>query len=189
MTEGPPIGAAPLRVMLDTNIADVLLDDPILRNGLRGLLDHGAAEIFITHNVVDEIAKTDHEDDPDRSVRLLQALFEVGARTMLTDGFVLDRSRLDLAKLGSEGRIEAFIEGNDRHIEDALIAGTAESKGIPFVTNERSRGRLGRHLPGLKVMSVRELRDAVNERLVVEGRLDPAQLPLAQAIQSGELDP
>jgi hypothetical protein len=51
--------APPLQLMLDGNIADVLLEDEILRNGLRDLLNIGAAETYVTHVVIDEIFNYD----------------------------------------------------------------------------------------------------------------------------------
>jgi predicted nucleic acid-binding protein len=176
----------PLRVMLDTNVVDVLLEDPILRNGLRDLLDRSAAEIYVTHNVVDEILAAAKPDDPDRPARLLHTLFRVGARMQLTSGFVLDHSRFDLAAFREDRRVDAFTEGNPAHIKDALIAGTAEANNLVFVTQEKRRGRTARHLPDLKVISVDELRGLVNARLVAKGRLDPAQLPLVEQMQSGK---
>lgn len=174
----------PLQLMLDGNIADVLLDDEILRNGLRDLLDIGAAEIYVTHVAVDEILKT---PDPARRDWLIFTLLAVGTRLVPTSTFVLGTSRLDLAKLGNDAAnsaLDEFMEGNRRRLEDALIATTSRDREMHFATAEKSRGRLSRHTPELVVLAVPELRDAVNGRLVREGRLDPRQRDLVEDLQN-----
>lgn len=175
-------------VMLDGNIADVLLEDDILRNGLCDLVAIGAAEVFVTHVAIDEIIAT---PDVEKRDRLLHALFWVGARTIPTSTSIFDLSRYDLARYGDDATnelVDAYVEGSKSETEDALIAITAAAEGIPLTTaDKRGRGRRNRHLPGLAVLSLADLRAAVNARLVAEGRLDQAQLALVQGIQAGTL--
>ncbi len=173
----------PLQLMLDSNLPDVLLDDDILRRGLRDLLEIHAAETYVTHVTVDEILRT---PDPERRDRLILTLLAVGARLVPTSGFVLGTSRLDLAGLGTDAAnaaLSQFMEGNVRHLEDALIATTAHDRRMSLATAERSRGRLSRHLPALVVLSLQGLRDAVNDRLIREGRLDARQRDLVDSMQ------
>jgi hypothetical protein len=173
----------PLQLMLDGNIADVLLDDEILRNGLRDLLDIRAAEVYVTHVAVDETLKT---PDQARRDRLILALLAIGARLVPTSAFVFGISRLDLANLGTDAAnlaLSEFMEGNQDHLEDALIATTARDREMHFATAEKSRGRLFRHTPEFVVLSVPDLRDAVNARLVRERRLDPRQRDLVDDLQ------
>lgn len=171
-----------LIVMLDGNLADVLLEDDILRNGLRDLVEIGAASVFVTHIAIDEVMRT---PDQEKRERLVHALFWVGARTVPTTAFIPGGSRLDLAALGEDGdtSVSDFSEGNDHLVNDALIAATANDYKMSLATAERRRGRFIRHLPELEVLSVEQLRAAVNSRLVADGRLDATQLPVVQSIQ------
>jgi len=168
--------------MLDANLADILLEDDILRNGLRDLVEIGAARVFVTHIAIDEVMRT---PDREKRDRMVHALFWIGARTIPTSAFVLGRSRYDLAALGTDGGtvVSNFCEGNSHLTNDALIAATASEYKVPLATAERRRGRFSRHLPELEVLSVEQLRAAVNSRLVEEGRLDATQLPVVQSIQ------
>jgi predicted nucleic acid-binding protein len=78
-----------------------------------------------------------------------------------TYGIVLDHSRIGLAAFADEEtnrRIMAFQRGNPSHIEDALIASTAEHLGASLVTEERRRKAYRDHFPRLSVLSVRDLR-------------------------------
>jgi hypothetical protein len=104
-----------------------------------------------------------------------------------TPAFYLNVSRLDLAKLGDPGAneaVEAFMKVNRHHLEDALIAATARAEGMALATAEKAHGRLNCHFPDLPVLSIQQLRDAVNQRLVSEGRLAAEQLGLVDDLQS-----
>lgn len=53
-----------------------------------------------------------------------------------TENFVLDVSRLDEAKLDGTTYFEALKNGNNIHIEDALIGETAIVNGLTLVSND-----------------------------------------------------
>jgi predicted nucleic acid-binding protein len=55
-----------------------------------------------------------------------------------TYGFVLDVSRLGMARLEEPAPIKAIRAGNwEKHTKDALIAATAQYEGLILVTEER----------------------------------------------------
>jgi hypothetical protein len=92
----------------------------------------------------------------------MHTLLQVGAREVPTYGFVLDHSRLGLASLAAEEtnrRITAFQRGNRKHIEDSLIASTAEHLDASLVTGERRRKAYRDHFPRLSILTIDELRD------------------------------
>jgi hypothetical protein len=94
----------------------------------------------VTHVAVDEILKT---PDQERRDRLILALLAIGTRLVPTSAFALDTSRLDPAKLGSDAAnsaLDEFMEGNQGHLHDALIATTARDRSMVFATAEKSRG-------------------------------------------------
>lgn len=80
--------------MFDTNIFSHMLD-----GGVDALEISGKARYVVTHIQRDEIQRT---SDPDRRSRLLGVFHVVTEGTVPTESFVLNVSRLDEAKLGSE---------------------------------------------------------------------------------------
>jgi predicted nucleic acid-binding protein len=152
-------------LMVDSMIFDALLAEDAMSEAIRRAVADGSIELFVTHVQVDEIMDT-YQRDPERAKRLIHTLLRSGAKEVPTYGFALDRSRLGLAAIADEetcDRIEAFQAGNPDHLEDALIAATAEHRSVILVTAERTRERYRTHFPGLTVWSVDDLRDLMNK--------------------------
>ena len=62
----------------------------------------------------------------------------------------------------------AFQGGNPKHLEDALIAATAEHHGAILVTGEKTRERYAAHFPGLTVWTIHDLRSLAKGLLGTE---------------------
>jgi hypothetical protein len=145
-----------MRVVLDSNAVDPLIDLPGAAEVVREAIERGELEVLYTHVNVDEVAKT---GDLDRRQRPLLTLAEFG-KLVPTGGFVLGVSRLDHGRLMDEADVPAFTaltSGNaEKHSRDALIASTARLEGCVLVTNETrltARARDG----GIEVLSSAEL--------------------------------
>ena len=116
-----------LKLMLDTNVVDVLMTDSALLGLLRQATTSGAVELLVTHVQIDEVMSM----GPNKRAKmesLVQLLADLPARRVPTYGFVFDLSRFDNATFASEEHAAAFQEmtgGNTRHNEDALIVLTA----------------------------------------------------------------
>ncbi len=121
--------------ILDTNVFNRVLD---------GQLQLPALEVgvsyFATHVQLDELAATREEP---RRERLLEQFSSIAPVPIPTESFVLDVSRLDLARLG-EGVLYLKIrdELNKRNkskvnnAQDALIAETAINNALVLVTED-----------------------------------------------------
>jgi hypothetical protein len=137
-----------------------LLEEDAMLSVLRDAVARGDVELLVTHLQVDEIIDTIGKD-PERLKQLFHTLMQSGAREVNTYGFWLDRSRLGLADFADDetsARIAAFQGGNRRHLEDALIAATAERLGAILVTGEKTRQRYATHFPSLVVWTIDDLR-------------------------------
>jgi hypothetical protein len=87
---------------------------------------------------------------------------------------VVRESRLGLAESADEdtsAAIESFVGGNEKHLEDALIAATARHLGVPLVTNEGRRSRFETHFPGLTLWKLDDLRDLARAILRIPPRM------------------
>ena len=113
--------------MLDTNMIDVLLDEPALLSRLRVFAHEKPIGLLMTHLQVDEINEMG-EAKRARKDGLIEVLNQLEIDLVSTYGFVLGRSRLDNAIPASERHSEilrAMTKGNARHNEDAIIVLTA----------------------------------------------------------------
>jgi hypothetical protein len=142
-----------VRVMLDSNAFDALALDDAVRSKVERATIEGRLELIRTHIQDDEIEAIKNDDRR-------QALLSLTTRIEPTAVFVLDHSRLGLARLGSDeaNAIYNEIAGPSlRHVPDAIIAVTAHDEGIPLVTNETGRlpAQCSRH--GIETMSTDEL--------------------------------
>jgi hypothetical protein len=125
-----------LRVMLDTNIFDHIIETPGLAGHLRSLTASGRLDIVVTHVQEDELAGI-HDTERRRAVQ------QVPRRLVPTAVFVLDVSRLGQARLGGghEGGLEYdTLHGeNPKRVRDAVIALTsaaAAEEVEAFVTED-----------------------------------------------------
>lgn len=120
--------SSPNRFLVDSNVLDAIIDDGALPL-VRRLHERGALELLVTHVQEDELAAV---PAPRR------ALLAAVPRTLIpTHGLILDVSRLDQARLGSEGVIEALRAARRGGTPDALIGATAEGEGLALVTDDR----------------------------------------------------
>ena len=158
------VSGTPVRIMVDTHVIDAILADGSLFEAMRDASTCGRLSVLVTHVQVDEVLDLAPRD-LEAAKRLVHTLLAIGAREVNTHGFVLDLSRLDLADLADDkgsGTIESFTGGNASHLEDALIAATADGLGVPLVTDEARRGRYRRTYPGLRLLTTTELRALVD---------------------------
>jgi predicted nucleic acid-binding protein len=119
-------------VVLDSNAVDPLLDDRALCARVLAAVARGSLRVLYTHVTVGQIAAT---PDAARRVDLARVLREVG-EPVATAAFVLDYSRLGMARLEGSARLDDFrAPGGDTW--DALIAVTAAEDGAILVTQDR----------------------------------------------------
>jgi len=130
-----------LRVMLDTNIFDRIIEVPGLAGHLRSLTSSGRLDIVVTHVQEDELARI-------RDTEKRWAIQQVPRRSVPTAVFVLDVSRLGQARLGEghEGGLEYdTLRGeNPKRVRDAVIALTAAAEAEEvevFVTEDDGLAR------------------------------------------------
>lgn len=129
------------RVVVDANAIDPIVDLPGAYEALRSSIDQGQLEVLFTHVTIDELAETADKDrtsaKKDRRSRLLLLLVDLG-RLVPTGAFVLDFSRLNFARLGTDDEaVEAFRSGNIDHTRDALVAATAQFEQCALVTRDK----------------------------------------------------
>jgi predicted nucleic acid-binding protein len=84
----------------------------------------------VTHIQYDELRRI-----PD--VERRNAIFALPGVITPTFGFVLNTSRLGMARLGEPGRVDAIRSPAGKHTNDALIATTAAHEGAVLVTEEK----------------------------------------------------
>jgi predicted nucleic acid-binding protein len=119
----------PRRYILDTNILDKIAEEDQMVALVRDHTDRGELDLVVTSVTEREVGLI--------SDRVKQKRITAIPRRMIgTTGFVLDYSRLDVDRLGPEGPIEAIRQGRLKETLDALIAATAKSEGLLFVTED-----------------------------------------------------
>src|SRR6476659_2371827 len=113
-----------MRVMLDSNVYDSLLDDAELLEQVGTAVYACRIQLLTTHIQIDE---HDLVKWPAKREALLA--LPITFVKVATSGICFDVSKWDEAEWGDEsGRLEAMIGGNPKHIEDALIVATADAK-------------------------------------------------------------
>jgi predicted nucleic acid-binding protein len=121
--------ASPEHFALDTNIYDKIADVPGALDLVNRLIAAGKVRLFVTHIQEDELA--------DAPASRRKVLGVVPRDVVPTYGFVLDHSRLDMARLGEAEPIEAVRGENwEKRTRDALIAVTAGHEGHTLVTED-----------------------------------------------------
>lgn len=145
-----------VRYMLDTDAIIRLSESPEMVKIVADCVEVRTAEILISHVQVDELCRV---LDSEALARRVLALLRVRASLVLTNIFVLDVSRLDNARLGTDQDSEAFDRhlgagpARTRHAEDATIASTARSEQAVLVTlNRKDLNRMRRGQPDLRVI-------------------------------------
>jgi hypothetical protein len=117
-----------LRAVVDSNAVDHL---PEHLEAVQEAIKAGRLELLWTHVTIDELAVV---PDPDRRAWLLCLAASV-CRFVSTGAFVLDFSRLDMARLNDDREaFEAFRDGNLRHTRDAIVTVTAAVENAVIVT-------------------------------------------------------
>jgi rRNA-processing protein FCF1 len=142
-----------LRVLLDSNGVDPLVDQPGALEAIEDAKARGALDLMIAASAFEELA-TVKDSNKDRRVRLLLAASR--ARIVPDGAFVFDKSRLDQARLGDAAVFAQLKAGNDAHIEDAVIIMAAKAEGAVLVTNEKRLPRKAQEV-GVKTMTTAEL--------------------------------
>lgn len=116
--------------LLDTNAYDPLAGDPEARFLVTAACQQGRVELLMTHVQWDELCKI-----ADGGKRTLATT--IPFVIVATYGLILDTSRVGLARLGEQDKIEAIRNYKDKHSRDALLATTALMEGAVLVTNDR----------------------------------------------------
>lgn len=147
------LGRGPMEIfMLDTNIFDKIIGNEGLKTQIMELKNKRQVAILTTHIQIDELSAT---SDVVRRKRLLECASEI-CEFIPTMGFVLDVSRLDMARLSNGGEIERIRQGNSRRTQDALIAATASSGANFLITEDHSFAtRAKKNLTNVKVLNFR----------------------------------
>ena len=129
------LGAAVIRLMLDSNVHDEVIAVPGFADRLRVAIATGHIQIVTTHIQQDELARI-----PVPAKRA--AALDVPGTVTATAGAVWDVSPWDQARWGEgQGEIKYtdIFKGNPRDIEDALIVITAASEADVLVTQEKGK--------------------------------------------------
>ncbi|MDO8531877.1 MAG: hypothetical protein Q7T26_06885 [Dehalococcoidia bacterium] len=122
----------PLVVMLDTHIYDRLAAAHSDLCTLQESVQAGQLILLTTHVQEDELARIPDLEKRERVASILHL-----CQWIPTSDFVLDFSRLDMARLGTGETVEAIRKGNSKHTKDALIAATAAYEGGILVTEDK----------------------------------------------------
>ncbi len=140
---------APLKLMFDSMVFDVLIDSSGALEAFRAASDAGRVQAFTTHVQEDQLA-----DAPEGK----QARFAEVPRTCVPSSvFIVGVSRLGQARLG-RGAVYSKVRTDQGHFEDAIIGETAVSEEMVLITDDR---RLTRRLreahPSLEIWTSHEL--------------------------------
>jgi len=137
------------KVMFDNDIINKIAEGIFNINEIN---DNESFEFYITHIQVDQASRC---KDEEKRAKLMISLFSLKPIIIGTESFVLDTSRLGLAKLGDAKTLENLRQDNNKHTEDSLIGESAINNKILLVTNDKTlRSRVTSN--GGKVMSLEE---------------------------------
>ena len=147
--------------MTTLNRSGFMLDTTVFNNVVDGTVDVGAfngCRVFVTHVQRDELVNTCNAA---RRSKLLQRFEIIAPKSLATEGFVLGISRLDHAKLSENGELYTRILNSLRTKDpkrksmkfgnqerDSLIAETAISNGLAFITNDNNLCEVVREIGG-----------------------------------------
>ncbi|WP_331746642.1 hypothetical protein [Streptomyces sp. NBC_00842] len=143
------------RVLFDSNAIDPIAAIEGALEKLQAAVEAGDLDILYTHVTVDELVAI---RDLERRGQLMLLMASIG-RVVPTGAAVVDYSRLDFCRLGSDddqAELEALRSHSTRHSRDALIAITARAEGCALVTNERRLTNRARER-GVEVLTTQDL--------------------------------
>ncbi len=144
---------ATLRIMLDTNAYDEIVERSGFTARLNAAHNEGNVVILRTHIQEDELASI-----PDEKKRA--AVMQVAGIKVVTSGAVWDLSKWDESTFGGgagDTTIGDVMSEAGNHVEDALIASTSAVDADVLVTDDRRlSNRVGLANSKLQVWSVDE---------------------------------
>ena len=148
-----------MRFMLDTMIFDLIVADASFADAVRDAARSGAITIVTTHIQEDQIAEI-----PDDEKR--EAILHIPRSVVPTTGFVLDVSRLGMARFADEettATIERIGRRRLRQAKGALIAASARDEADGIVTEDKTlRKRIGREGLNVTLLTFEEFRRHVS---------------------------
>jgi predicted nucleic acid-binding protein len=120
-----------MRVLLDTNAVDPLVDQLGALEAVEAAVARGTLTVLLSLTSVEELSET---RDEERRLRLLTISTRV---PVVAEGaFIVGRARVDQARLGDPDLFDKLQAGNPKHTEDALIVMAAFYEDATLVTNE-----------------------------------------------------
>jgi len=141
-----------VKIMVDSNVHDKVAADPVFKARIAQCQQAGSIELLTTHVQADDLANV----PPNRDIGQATA---INAERTSTSAAAWDVSRWDEADWGRKTVHKAFAglaSGNPKHVPDALIGVTAQTKADIFVTED---DRFRRHMQqlGVPTMSAQQL--------------------------------
>lgn len=123
--------------IFDSHVFDALFKKDLNIDDLEKAKSRGD-RFYITHIQVDEI-----NDCANKDKRAILNLFmlKVAPKVVPTESFIIGRSRLGEAKLGTAGYYEKLRGGSVKHIEDALIGEVAIKNNMTLITDDNQLRR------------------------------------------------
>jgi hypothetical protein len=121
------------RMMLDSNVHDLIIADQRSLGAIAQRIDRGELKLISTHVQRDEISLA-----PEAKREALMEIYGM-SQSVPTSGAVWDVSCWDESTYGSDAvnaAIDAMMGGNSKHAEDALIAASANGEADELVTDE-----------------------------------------------------
>lgn len=148
-----------MKVMLDTNVYDRIVETPGMTERLNELSAEGKLAILCTHVQEDELSRI---RDPERR----QQVFRIRTARVVTSGAVVGVSKVGLSSFGdcsSSGvSIGAVRRRFGRHAKDALIGATAAQHADVLVTEDRPfRNRMRSLGASCEVWDFEDLKEGV----------------------------
>lgn len=144
------------KYIFDSHLFDALVAKHLTMNELEDAKKNGAT-FYITHVQIDEINRC---TDEDKRAILNLLMVKIAPKVIPTETFVMGRSRLGEAKLGTSGVYEKIYNGNKAHIEDALIGEVAVKNDMILVTEDTGLKKKVAALKG-RTISINEFRKEV----------------------------
>ena len=149
------------RFFLDSNIYDEFLENQELLDLVLDAQSRGLIELVGTHVEPDELQDA-MKNKPSKGIRLVSMHLELNPNQVATEGFVLDVSGLDVARLFPDEDAELFTKltaGNPNHSQDVLMIMTAKRENAIFVSQETKRVPAICKEIGLECINVQIFRD------------------------------
>ncbi|PIC86115.1 hypothetical protein CSV72_09875 [Sporosarcina sp. P20a] len=123
-----------MKVMIDTNIYDCLIVDEEVLSLVRSLIGEEIIEILTTHIQIDEVNNVN-------DITMRNNLLTVPTNEIKTRILVIGHSRIGKSKIGigKENGIKfiSIHKDNPKHINDAIIAVTANANADILVTEDK----------------------------------------------------